>query len=200
MAGAAVNRKDFREKIDALLKAKMGSAGSGIVNDTAFYPYKVGDFNQQFPVIVTASEGSERDRPQRGGDKWDTNLYFTVWVFVAYAIESTTEDWDEQDAEDALDLIDKTTIVEDAELNKGYPKGIPNDIHITCEDGTKVSKRVDFPRGHAENPMTDDEVVAKFKRMAAGVVSDATADKILDTAWKLDTMDDVTALFTFDVI
>ncbi|MCH7597185.1 MAG: MmgE/PrpD family protein, partial [Planctomycetes bacterium] len=31
-----------------------------------------------------------------------------------------------------LDLIDRTEIVEDAELNKDYPKGIPNDITITC--------------------------------------------------------------------
>ena len=99
-----------------------------------------------------------------------------------------------------LDLIDRTKIVEDAELNKGYPKGIPNDITITCADGTKVSKRVDFPRGHAGNPMTDDEVVAKFKRMAAGVVSDTTAAEILDRAWQLDTMKDVTPLFTFDVL
>jgi 2-methylcitrate dehydratase len=99
-----------------------------------------------------------------------------------------------------LDLIDRTKIVEDAELNKGYPKGIPNDITITCADGTKVSKRVDFPRGHAGNPMTDDEVVAKFKRMAAGVVSDTTAAEILDRAWQLDTMKALMPFFAFDVL
>jgi len=99
-----------------------------------------------------------------------------------------------------LDLIDKTTIVEDAELNKGYPKGIPNDVTITCEDGTKVNKRVDFPRGHAENPMTDDEVTAKFNRMADGVIAPETARSILDKAWSLDTMADITPLFTFEVL
>jgi len=98
-----------------------------------------------------------------------------------------------------LDLIDKTKIVEDPELNKGYPKGIPNDITITCADGTKVNKRVDFPRGHAGNPMTDDEVVAKFKRMAAGVISDKTAAEVPDRVWHLDTMKDVTPLFAFQV-
>lgn len=98
-----------------------------------------------------------------------------------------------------LDLIDKTKIVEDPELNKGYPKGIPNDITITCSDGTKVNKRVDFPRGHAENPMTDDEVIAKFNRMADGVVSEATAKQILDQAWNLDQMSDVSPLFEFAV-
>lgn len=98
-----------------------------------------------------------------------------------------------------LDLIDRTKIVEDAEMNRGYPKGIPNDITITCADGTKVNKRVDFPRGHAGNPMTDDEVVAKFHRMADGVVADSTAQRILNQAWDLDRLKEVTPLFSVDV-
>ncbi|MBI1826897.1 MAG: MmgE/PrpD family protein [Planctomycetes bacterium] len=96
-----------------------------------------------------------------------------------------------------LDLIDRTTIVEDQELNKGYPKGIPNDITITLSDGSKLNERVDFPRGHAGNPMTDDEVIAKFNRMAKGVIDERTAVKILETAWKLDELADVSLLFGF---
>ncbi|MFQ5413230.1 MAG: MmgE/PrpD family protein [Phycisphaerae bacterium] len=99
-----------------------------------------------------------------------------------------------------LDLIDRTTIVEDPALNPDYPKGIPNDITITCADGTTVNRRVDFPRGHAENPMTDDEVVAKFRRMAEGVVTASTADGILDQAWRFDALEDVAPLFGFPVI
>ena len=98
-----------------------------------------------------------------------------------------------------LDLIDRTKIAEDAKLNHGYPEGIPNDITISCADGTMVNKRVDFPRGHAKNPMTDEEVVAKFHRMAKGVVSDNAAAEVLDRAWHLDTLKDVTPLFSFEV-
>lgn len=113
----------------------------------------------------------------------------------------TLATFDEHRLTDAklLDLIDRTTIVEDADMNRGYPKGIPNDITITCADGTKVNKRVDFPRGHAGNPMTDDEVIAKFNRMANGVVSAVTAQRILEQAWELDKMKDVTPLFSFQV-
>ncbi len=99
-----------------------------------------------------------------------------------------------------LDLIDRTAIVEDEEMNKGYPKGIPNDVTITCSDGTKANKRVDFPRGHAGNPMTDDEVIAKFRRMADGVITDASAEEVIERAWNLDQLDDVTPLFSFDVV
>ncbi len=99
-----------------------------------------------------------------------------------------------------LDLIDKTTIVEDPKLNPDYPKGIPNDVTITCADGTKVSKRVDFPRGHAENPMTDDEVVDKFRRMADGVITEDSTAGVIDQVWKLDKVSDLTSLFAFEVI
>ena len=102
----AVNRQVFREFFSDLLKAEMGSAGSGLLNDEAFYPCKVGDFNAQFPVIITASAGSERERTQRGGNDWDTNVYLTVWTFVAYAIKG--EAWTEANADDTLDLIDQT--------------------------------------------------------------------------------------------
>ncbi len=99
-----------------------------------------------------------------------------------------------------LDLVDRTKIVEDDEMNRGYPKGIPNDVIITCEDGTRVSQRVDFPRGHAGNPMTDDEVVAKFHRMAAGVLSDGTARRVLEQAWELEKLKDLAPLFAFEVL
>ncbi len=67
-------------------------------------------------------------------------------------------------------------------------------------DGTKLDTRVDFPRGHAGNPMTDDEVVAKFMRNAAGVVSDDTAKNIIDLSWRLDELDSITPLLSFEVL
>ncbi|MCK4660852.1 MAG: MmgE/PrpD family protein [Phycisphaerae bacterium] len=114
----------------------------------------------------------------------------------------TRESFAEQRLADpqVLDLLDKTKITEEPELNPAYPKGIPNHITVTMADGTKVDKRVDFPRGHAENPMTDEEVIAKFKRLADGVVADATAEKIIDRAMHLDELTDLSELFAFDVL
>jgi 2-methylcitrate dehydratase len=99
-----------------------------------------------------------------------------------------------------LDLVDRTTIVEDPALNAGYPDGTPNDITITFADGEQVRKRVDFPRGHYRNPMSDDEVVAKFHRLARGVIPDATADRILSLAWRTDELTDLRDLLEFDVL
>lgn len=113
----------------------------------------------------------------------------------------TLATFDEQRLTDPklLDLVDRTKIVEDAEMNRGYPRGIPNDITITLADGSKINKRVDFPRGHAGNPMTDDEVIAKFKRMAQGVISEKTGAEILEKAWNIEKSSDLEGLFEFKV-
>jgi 2-methylcitrate dehydratase len=99
-----------------------------------------------------------------------------------------------------LAMLDKIKIYEEDELNAGYPKGIPNHLKITLEDGTLLEKRIDFPRGHAGNPMSDEEVVAKFKRNAQTIVTDQTAEQIIELCWKLDTLDDIGPLLSFDVV
>ncbi len=48
--------------------------------------------------------------------------------------------------------------------------------------------------------MTDDEVVDKFMRNAAGVVSDETAKNIIDLSWRLDELDSITPLLSFEVL
>jgi len=149
-------------------------------------------------VSIIGSE-PEKLRPSSRETADHSMSYCCAAALVDGDVTLATFDEDRLSDPKLLDLIDKTKIVDDAELNKGYPKGIPNDVTITCTDGTKVSKRVDFPRGHAGNPMTDDEVVAKFKRMADGVVSEKTAATILDQVWNLDKLSDLTPLFAFDV-
>ena len=97
-----------------------------------------------------------------------------------------------------LELLDKIRIVETDECNTGYPDGIPNRLIIRMHDGRELIKLVKYPRGHAGNPMTDEEVVAKFQRQAAGVVSAATARRLVDLAMSLDELADVTPLLEFD--
>ncbi|MEW6753340.1 MAG: MmgE/PrpD family protein [Candidatus Latescibacterota bacterium] len=99
-----------------------------------------------------------------------------------------------------LELLDRTTVVRDPALDADYPKGIPNHVTVTLEDGTLLEKRVDYPRGHAANPMSDEEVVAKFRRLAAGVVRDEVAEALVDRCLHLEEMADLSPLFEFEVL
>jgi 2-methylcitrate dehydratase len=85
-----------------------------------------------------------------------------------------------------LDLVSKIKLHRDAELNARYPRGIPNRLTFRLTDGRTLVKEVEFPRGHAQNPMTDAEVEAKFRRMVEPRYGKAKADRILATCWELE--------------
>ena len=101
---------------------------------------------------------------------------------------------------DVLSLLDRIQIVETDDCNAGYPDGIPNNLIIKLKDGRTLSKLVTYPRGHAGNPMTDDEVIEKFRRQAEGVISAATAQRLIDQALSLDELTEVSPLLEFETL
>ncbi len=98
-----------------------------------------------------------------------------------------------------LDLLDNTTIVEANDLNKGYPDGIPNRLKVRMADGKVYEKTVKYPRGHAGNPMSDDEVETKFHTLAEGVIPTKLQNQLLSQLWSLDKARDVRKLWNFKV-
>ncbi len=91
-------------------------------------------------------------------------------------------------------LAGHTTIAEKPELTAGYPDGIPNTISVTLADGRTLTRHVRYPRGHARNPMTDDQVVDKFETNIAGRLSAQRARAVHDAVWSLDECKDVGTL------
>jgi 2-methylcitrate dehydratase len=85
-----------------------------------------------------------------------------------------------------LSLVAKVRIHRDAGLSARYPAGIPNRLTLTLQGGKQVVKEIEFPRGHARNPMTDAEVEAKFLRMAQPRFGNDRCRAILDACWRLE--------------
>ncbi len=85
-----------------------------------------------------------------------------------------------------LELVAKVQVHRDAALSARYPAGIPNRITITMNDGRRLVKEVEFPRGHAKNPMTDAEVEHKFRTLVEPRYGKDRAGKILQACWELD--------------
>lgn len=88
----------------------------------------------------------------------------------------------------------KVKVHHDTTLDSRYPKGIPNRITVTLADGMKIVKEVEFPRGHAGNPMTDAEVEAKFRRAVEPKYGKTKADAILARCWDFENLTSVTEL------
>ena len=93
-----------------------------------------------------------------------------------------------------LDLTAKVQVHLDDALSLRYPKGIPNRLTITLADGRKLVKEVEFPRGHAGNPMTDQEVEAKFRLAVEPKYGKPRVDAMLASCWDLERLGSVTEL------
>jgi 2-methylcitrate dehydratase PrpD len=67
-------------------------------------------------------------------------------------------------------------------------------IVITLNDGRRVEKFVEHAIGSVARPMSDQDLSAKFKSLAEGVLSDARANALLDLSWQLETHADVAVI------
>src|SRR6202022_522964 len=56
-----------------------------------------------------------------------------------------------------------------AELSAMYPGAVANIVHVDLANGTRLSKRVDYPLGHAKNRLEDFEVEKKFLKLVAPI-------------------------------
>ncbi|HEY8506274.1 MAG TPA: MmgE/PrpD family protein [Gemmataceae bacterium] len=93
-----------------------------------------------------------------------------------------------------LEMTAKVKVHRDAALSARYPRGIPNRITVTLSGGRKLVREVEFPRGHAQNPMTDAEVEQKFRTLVEPRYGKERADQILAKCWKLEELSNVTEL------
>src|SRR5213595_3024012 len=73
-----------------------------------------------------------------------------------------------------------------AELSALYPGAVANIVHVDLVDGRRLTKRVDYPLGHAKNPLKDPEVEEKFSALVEPMLGSDRAQKIVDIVWKLD--------------
>ncbi|HEV2946440.1 MAG TPA: MmgE/PrpD family protein, partial [Gemmataceae bacterium] len=85
-----------------------------------------------------------------------------------------------------LELVAKIKVHRDPGLTARYPNGIPNRLIVTLNGGRTPMKEVEFPRGHAHNPMTDAEVEKKFRSLVEPRYGKERADKILAACWELE--------------
>jgi 2-methylcitrate dehydratase PrpD len=68
-------------------------------------------------------------------------------------------------------------------------------IEIALDDGRVVKGAADFGKGSPANPMSDDELAEKFRQCAAwGGVDRERIERVLDLAWRIETLADVNEL------
>jgi len=101
----AKNRQAVRDAVAAGLNTALVAGGTGIV--TAVYGYHKGDIKGESPVVLVMSRGMDRMQWGQGTQKYRSQVYLEVLVFVADAETLQTPTWTDQAVEDRLDEIEK---------------------------------------------------------------------------------------------
>jgi 2-methylcitrate dehydratase len=89
------------------------------------------------------------------------------------------------------EILPKIRVVTDPEIDSLFPKVKRARVTITTRDGRSKTVETDFAKGAPDNPLSDEEIMAKFKANSAIMVSEEQMDKILERTWKLEEIDNV---------
>ncbi len=98
---------------------------------------------------------------------------------------------------DLLALLDKIKVHRDSSCSRLYPQAIPNIVEIITQEGKTFRERVDYPRGHPQNPMTDQEIEEKFYRLTSPLLTEEQQRRILDYLWHLETQTSLEPLMEY---
>ncbi len=90
-----------------------------------------------------------------------------------------------------LDLIEKITVEYDPTMGKFGYQGM---TEITTKDGRQFQKRVEVPHGFGDDPLTDKELEDKFREMALKYMDERQIQKIFNTVWNVENLDDMNKL------
>jgi 2-methylcitrate dehydratase len=139
-----------------------------------------------------------------GAEKWKPTTRETADHSMPYVVAAVLIDGVYTDAtftperfSDArtLELMKKITIAEDADFNKRYPNSLPCRMTITLKNGEQKTAELSNPIGHHDRPMSDAQVIEKFRGLAGRKLPPERLAKVLDRVWKIETDGDWATLF-----
>ena len=90
-----------------------------------------------------------------------------------------------------LGLVKKIKVYSSDECEKAWPEATLNILEVTLKGGSKRSVRVYHHKGHPRNPMSDQEVEQKFRRLSREILAPGQADAIISELWNLEKQKDL---------
>ena len=95
------------------------------------------------------------------------------------------------DAEDVWALIERTTAHHETEFDERYEDGYNTRLEVTLRGGARPTAVIEHPRGGVQQPLTNAEVVEKFRALADPLVGAERAGEIEQVVLSLESLDDV---------
>jgi aconitate decarboxylase len=79
------------------------------------------------------------------------------------------------------DLIARTEVTHDPAFDHGPDAGYKTRVRITGHDGSTREHIITDPRGGLGNPLTDDEIIAKYRMLTDHIIDPGRRDAIQDS-------------------
>jgi 2-methylcitrate dehydratase len=92
-------------------------------------------------------------------------------------------------------IIRRISLVRDAELGKVYPDRWPAVVEIRTRAGQTHAARVDFPKRDPKNPMSQEELVAKFHNLATPALTEDQRKRMVDACLHLERFENLATFF-----
>jgi len=89
------------------------------------------------------------------------------------------------------ELLGKIKVVADPEIDALFPGVKRARVSITTNAGEIHTAQVDHAKGSPNNPMSDEEIVSKFRANAEGVLDKARQGEVIDATWRFDELEDI---------
>jgi 2-methylcitrate dehydratase len=85
-------------------------------------------------------------------------------------------------------LIEKINIEVNSDLDRFGRAGI---TEITTKQNIKYTCRIDYPKGHPQNAMTDEDLRNKFRSLTSKFLNEHEQKRLIDTIFRLEELGDI---------
>ncbi len=93
-----------------------------------------------------------------------------------------------------VSLIDKIDYASDHDKSILSQGDGPACVTIKLNDGTELSETVPYAKGTIQNPLSDDELIGKFKDLTSRALTESKADQLINTVMTLENESSITRL------
>ena len=80
------------------------------------------------------------------------------------------------------------------ETREGLPRGVSCRLELKKKDGSTLTSQVDDAKGSLGNPMTDEDLEAKFTRLSAPVLPSGRPEQVIDAVRKIRDLENVAGI------
>lgn len=84
------------------------------------------------------------------------------------------------------DFMKKVTLEADPKFVEEYPGTLAAHAEIQTKDGTRLTEKCIYPKGHPQNPLTEEEVKGKFRRLSNLTLDRSQTEQIVEKVWGME--------------